>query len=144
MENKLRIKNCIKTNSGTDVIKHWILAFFHSWCEPKICFLSPPMAYDLQLLRAMSMLQQCDTICSSGLCVCVCVCIHIHTYIHSTGPMRFIFQVRCSVYVFTPPNTTFGRKIFTQRPYKFNSHFLSGPGNWTAVQHSIIRAIDGQ
>jgi len=102
------------------------MAFFHSWCEYKlVCFLSPPMAYDLQLLRPPSVLQQCGTICSSSLCLCVrvyiCVCVFLYIYMHNNRPLKFTFQVRCSVYTFTPPNMTLSRTIFTQRTYEFIS-----------------------
>lgn len=117
LENKVRIKNCIKTNSGTDVMKHRILAFFHSWCESKIVwFLSPPMACNFELLRPVPLLKQCGIICSSSLCVCVCVFIYvcIYTHIHNTRPLKFTLQVRCSIYMFTPSNMTLDITIFTQ------------------------------
>ena len=68
-------------------------------------------------------------------CVFVCMCVH------NTRPLKFTLQVRCSVHMFTPPNMTLGRKIFAQRAYEFDSLFLSGPENRTAVRHRI-HAVD--
>ena len=65
-----------------------------------------------------------------------------HIYLHNTCPLKFTLQVRCSVYMFTSPNTTLGRMIFPQRAYEFISLSCMGPDNRTAVRHSMVHAID--
>jgi len=97
---------------------------------------------------ALSALTACVRV---RVCVCVCVCMYVciyilyiytYIYVHNTHPLKLTLQVLCSVHMFTPTIMTLVRTIFTQWACEFNSLFLSGPENPSAVRHSMIHAID--